>query len=157
MNIAHETDPVAIAAAARRAGLFQDIVIAASRFLHGQDLLNRDRRALRKAAELLALAASSEAVLRHSTTQQLADASATLAVLRAAGPSASEAGYFEDLGAAIAKALRGIRSDPVVRSTRVVQGLFLAVNEATLSASLRGEQEDQSSQLPIPSTANSPS
>jgi hypothetical protein len=150
-------NPADIAASATRAGFFQDVVVASSRLLHNETASDRERRALRRGSELLRVAATSDAVLRQSTTQELSDASATLAVIRAAGSDASDARYFQQLSSAIQAALRGKRTDTVMVKINMVRELFLAVNEASLDASIRFEQERQSSPLPMPSPVNSSS
>jgi len=150
-------NPADIAASATRAGFFQDVVVAASRLLHDEKASERERRALRQGSKLLRIAATSDAVLLQSTTQELSEASATLAVIRAAGTDASDARYFQQLSSAIQGALRGERTDSVMARVNMVRELFLAVNEASLDASIRFEQERQSSPLPMPVPVNSSS
>ena len=147
-------NPADVAASATRAGFFQDVVIAASRLMHAEEPSESERRALRRGSELLRIAANADAVLRQSTTQELSDTSATLAVIRAAGTDASDARYFQQLSSAIQSALRGERTDTVMAKINMVRELFLAVNEASLDASIRLEQERQSSPLPMPLPAN---
>jgi hypothetical protein len=103
------------------------------------------------------VAATSKAVLQQSTTQELSDTSATLAVIRAAGNNAADTHYFRQLRQAIKGALRGEQDDTVKAGITMVRELFLAVNEASLDASIRFEQERQSSPLPMPLPVNSSS
>jgi len=156
MFMTDQADPGEIAASATRAARFQDIVMATSRTLNGQDLVPKDRMALQRCQRLLSLAGTSDFVLSDSaTTQSLADPSATLAVLRAAGGTRAQADYFERMARTVGRILRGNRTPETLEATKSLRDLFIKVNEMSLDAAVEGELERQSSRLPIPSTANS--
>lgn len=155
LNMADQVDPGEVAASAVRAGLFQDIVSAMGKVLRAQNFSPRDTEALKKCVSLLRVAAQSEIVLKPTAENALSESSATLAVIRAARPDEKGSADFRRLKDAVQDILQGDRSDGTLRNAEALRDLFLAANKASLDASIRGDYERQSSQLPIPSPASS--
>lgn len=132
-------NPQRVSAAVNTAGFAQDVVVATSRLIHGQSLVERDRQALGDCRELLRRMLSTDVNFSRSGERQLASTN-TVALLREAG--ATHPDVSEDLANAanaIDHLLAGERDANSVQQLRKLRQIFLTVGEVNLAAMTRPE------------------
>jgi hypothetical protein len=140
-----QDNPQRVSAAVNTAGFAQDVVVATSRFIHGQALTEGDRRALTDCRELLSRLASTEITFARSGERRLA-ATNTVALLRQA--RATHSGARDDLTKtvkAIDRLLAGERDEQSVAEVRKLRDTFLALAEANLAAMTRRDPGQEGS------------
>jgi hypothetical protein len=135
-----------MAAAATTTGRIHDVVVGASKLLHGAKADDRDRAALRWALQMLDSAASKDVVFAMPSSQQLATTGTTVSALRRAARSTSG-----NTDAALAQvrdglraALRGRRDARTMEAVSELSGLFAVVSRIVLQSEVlaHGERDD---------------
>lgn len=139
----HEQDnPQRVSAAVNTAGFAQDVVMATSRLIHGQELTDRDSRALTECRELLECMRAPEIAIEHSAERQL-DGSDTVALLRKArSAKPQDAGDLTNTVAALNRLLAGDSSPEAVREISRLRDIFLTVGQANLATMTRPAGRD---------------
>jgi hypothetical protein len=137
-------NPKEIAAGAATAGRFHDVVVGASRAIHGQELRERDRESLKWAKTLLQSAGEGAVISMPSAKELCGSSNPVLVVRRAAAPSAGDDPdvRLQKLSGDITKVLRGGRSDELIHSLEALRTIFSMVSQM----SLRSEVVARSSQ-----------
>lgn len=127
-------NPREIAAGAATAGRFHDVVMSASRAIHGQELRQQDRESLKWAKALLQSAGESAVVSMPSAKELSSSSNPILIVRSAAAPSADEDPdvRLQDLSEDISKILRGERSEHLIHSLESLRTIFSMVSQMSL-------------------------
>jgi hypothetical protein len=140
------TSPREIAEATAMSGHFHEVVIGASKVLHGHALEAQDETALRWAHELLEMAASTDVLLSMPSAQQLAGpGNAAIAVRNAARPDGGDPDETLDaLRRGLAKLGSGHRDDDVLSAMDMLREVFSHVSRLSLQAEVVAEREEVS-------------
>lgn len=125
-------------------GRFHDVVVSASKFVHGAHLDERDIKALKWAQEVLDVAAESDIHVDMPSSHQLADVGTTTLVLREA--VADKLDVLSSVRDQLAAALRGERSDEVIDRMRGLQHLFSTVSRIALQSEVQAKDEHEANQ-----------
>jgi hypothetical protein len=125
-------------------GRFHDVVVSASKFVHGARLDERDIKTLQWAQEVLDVAAENDIHIDMPSSHQLADVGTTALVLREA--VADKPDLLSSVRDQLAAALRGERSDEVVNRMRVLQRLFSTVSRIALQSEVQAKDEHEANQ-----------
>lgn len=155
-STSYPADPREFIDAASRAEFFQDVVAAASRVLHGQELTSADREQLETCRQLLVAAASSEIALPGAGLPRLADDPEALSAVLSAtdGPPAER---LKELGDSIKGVLADERTDAVLQDVAALRMLFVAAGRRSLSDSVRSAEEREPDSSWMRLSENSPS
>lgn len=145
-------DPKKAAASTMFAGRFHDVVVGASKLLHGTDLDERDTDALRWALDVLHSAASTEVLFAMPSAQQLATGGATVSAIRRAARSAQSEVALDRVRDGLEAALKGRRDDEVVQSMAGLRMLFAIVSRIALQAEAQRASERETDPWPPRST-----
>ncbi len=147
---ADRLNPHDVAAAAAMSSRLHDVVRAASKALHDEDLLKQDKSALRWARDLLKEASSREVLLTMPSAQELTGVGSVIVVLRrAARPDGDDdpGVALSQLQKAITDALRGKRDDAVRRGLGALRALFSLASQRSLQTEVLRESERDPSQV----------
>lgn len=127
-------NPRDIATGAATAGRFHDVVVSASRAIHGQELSPQDHESLKWAKALLQSAGESAVVSMPSAKELSGSSNPVLIVRRAAAPSADEDPdlKLQELSEDISKVLRGKRNDDLIHSLKTLRAIFSMVSQMSL-------------------------
>lgn len=125
-------------------GRFHDVVIGASKLVHGVRLETRDIEALRWAQEVLDVAAETDVAFEMPSSNQLADVGATALALREAAARAPDA--LADVRDQLTAALRGDRGQSVTSCMVVLQELFSTVSRIALQAEVQAKDDREADQ-----------
>jgi hypothetical protein len=138
--------PREIAEATAMSGHFHDVVVGASKVLHGQALEAQDKAALRWAQELLEMAASTDVLLAMPSAQQLAGpGNAAIALRNAARPEGGDPDETLDaLRRGLANLIRGHRDDAVLSAMDMLREVFSHVSRLSLQAEVVAQREEGS-------------
>ena len=137
------TSPREIASAAAASGRFHDVVIAASKVLHGTSLTETDRAALRWARELLNAATGPTSVLAMPAARHLAAEGNFAAMLRQAARPAdgSPDEPLRSLRQGIDACLTGAREERVLATMARLRELFVFLARLILQADVQLQGE----------------
>jgi hypothetical protein len=140
------TSPREIAEATAMSGHFHEVVISASKVLHGRELDTQDQGALEWANELLEIAASADVMLAMPSAQQLAGpGNAAIAVRNAARPDGGDPDEtLNVLRSGLQEAIRGRRNDAVISAMDTLREVFSAVSRLSLQAEVVAQREEGS-------------
>jgi len=138
----HErANPRDLAQSAAVAGRFHEVVVGASKALHGQSLDARDKTALRWADSMLNIAAERDLVVMPSADQLQGSASAVSIIRRAVQPDSDATPTLSALRRGIHHVLRGRHSDEDLASMEALRDLFSMVSRLALQADVLAEGE----------------
>jgi hypothetical protein len=145
-------------ASAAASGFLQDVVVAATRVIHNQDLRPRDSRALVLSNQLVRALLNDDVVLRRSPNRELVDASA-LAALDAVRPRNSEerSRQLKALAEGIENVVNGRRDAPTTEIAVELRDLFLRAGKRGLERTTVEAQDGDTGDSWIASRPNSPS
>lgn len=145
-------DPKQAAAATMSAGRFHDVVVGASKVLHGADPDERDTDALRWALDLLHSAASVDILFAMPSSQQLATGGGTVSAIRRAARSSESEVALDRVRDGLEAALKGRRNDDVADSMAGLRMLFAIVSRIALQAEVLRASERMNDPWPSRST-----
>jgi hypothetical protein len=151
------TSPRQIASAATASGRFHDVVIAASKVIHGSSLSDADRAALRWAIGLLDAARRRTMVLEMPSAQQLATEGTFAAAIRKAArpPDGNADDSLRELRQGVDKCLRGDKGEDGVAAMQALRELFTVVARLALQADVLSQGEPSPAGSWALSTTNS--
>lgn len=138
-------NPQRVSAAVNTAGFVQDVVVATSRLLHGQDLTERDRQTLVDCRDMLRRILSTEVSLERSGERHLA-ATNTVALLRkarAAHPEVNE--DLAETAEAIDRLLSGELDEDSLKHAGQLRQTFLTLGEVNLAVMTRHDPGQEGS------------
>lgn len=145
-------DPKKAAATTMFDARFHDVVVGASKLLHGTDPDESDTDALRWALELLDRAASTDVLFAMPSSQQLATGGATVSAIRRAARSSKSGVALDRVRDGLEAALKGRRDDEVAQSMDGLRVLFAIVSRISLQAEAQRASERQTDPWPPRST-----
>ena len=156
---ADRTNPREVARSVAVAGRFHDVVVAATRVLHGEQLDKDDRKALRWAKDLLDAAASQDVIVAMPSAQQLAGPSNPILILRqAAGTEGGDRDQaLADLQQATGAIIRGKRDKALMPKVESLRTVFAIVSRMVLREELATEGQQPSGGSWPPSLTTLPS
>ena len=156
---ADRTNPRELARSVALAGRFHDVVVAASRVLHGEELNKEDRKALRWAKQLLDAAASTDVIVAMPSAQQLAGPSNPILILRqAAGePGDDREQALTELRNAVRAIVRGDRDEDLMPKVESLRTVFAIVSRMVLREELATQGQQPSGGSWPPSLTTLPS
>jgi hypothetical protein len=139
-------NPHDAAKAAAMTAEIHDVVISASKALHGQPLDERDTRALRWAREVLKLAESSDVMITMPSAQQLSGIGDAVVALRRAARSADEdpAPGFSELGKSVDAVLGGTPVEGSEGAMSSLRDLFALLSRVLLQTEVMRHGEEPS-------------
>jgi hypothetical protein len=140
----HEQDsPQRVSAAVNTAGFAQDVVMATSRLIHGQDLTARDRQTLEDCRDLLQRLVSTDVSFSRPREHQLAATNTVALIRKARSADPLEEDELKAIISAIDRLLDGERDAVAIDGVQKLRATFLAVGEGNLAAMTRPESEDE--------------
>ncbi len=145
-------DPKQAAAITMSASRFHDVVVGASKLLHGTDPDDTDTAALRWALDLLDCAASTEVLFAMPSSQQLATGGGTVSAIRRAARSPESEVALDRVRDGLKAALNGRRDDEVAQSMAGLRMLFAIVSRFSLQAEVQRASERETDPWPPRST-----
>lgn len=145
-------DPKKAAAITLSAGRFHDVVVGASKLLHGTDPDKNDTDALRWALELLDSAASTEVVFAMPSSQQLATGGGTVSAIRRAARSSEAEVALDRVRDGLEAALKGHRGEEVAQSMAGLRMIFAVVSRISLQTEAQRASERETDPWPPRST-----
>lgn len=152
-------NPKDIAAGAATAGRFHDVVVSASRAIHGQELREQDRDALKWAKAMLQSAGRSAVLSMPSAKELSGSSNPVFIVRRAAAPSKDEDPdlKLKELSEDITNVLRGELNDHLIHSLESLRTIFSMVSQMSLKTEVvaRSSRTAGGSWLPSMTTLNS--
>jgi hypothetical protein len=137
-------------------GRFHDVVVSASKLVHGTQLEQRDIKALRWAQEVLNVAAETNVVYDMPSSSQLANVGPTAVALKKAA-DADAPGALSNVRDQLAAALRGDRSQAVISCMATLQQLFSTISRIALQAEVQAKDKREADQPWASLTTTSPS
>ena len=156
---ADRTNPREVARSVALAGRFHDVVVAASRVLHAEQLDKDDRKALRWAKSLLDAAARRDVIVAMPSAQQLAGPSNPILILRqAAGEQGDDRDQaLADLRNATGAIIRGERNADLMPKVESLRTAFAFVSRIVLREELATQGQQSSGGSWPPSLTTLPS
>ena len=148
-------DPKQAAVGTMSVGRLHDVVVGASKLLHGADPDENDTVALHWALDLLDSAASTDLLFTMPSTQQLATGGGTVLAIRRAAHTAESEVALDRVRDGLEAALNGQRNDEVTKSIAGLRMLFAIVSRISLHAEVLSAGEREMSPWPSRSTRNS--
>jgi hypothetical protein len=145
-------DPKQAAATTMSAARFHDVVVGASKLMHGTEPDENDTAALRWALDLLDSAASADVLFAMPSSQQLATGGATVSAIRRAARSSDSEVALDRVRDGLKAALKGRRDDEVAQSMAGLRMLFAIVSRIALSAEVQRASESEVDPWPPQST-----
>jgi hypothetical protein len=128
-----QDNPQRVSTAVNTAGFVQDVVVAATRLLHDEDLSGGDRAALEDCRDLLSGMLSTDITLVRSSERHLGDANTVALLRRTRSTQPQGPGDLESVVTAISQLLEGRRDAELLEHARRLRQTFLAVAEANLA------------------------
>lgn len=151
------SNPRDVARAATLAGQFHDVVVSASKVLHGHQLEKADRASLLWARDLLASARQVDVMPAMPSANQLAGPGSTVVALRrAAGPDGGDPDTaLKSLVEGVTAALRGRRDKDIVETMESLRRLFALVSRLALQSEVLAQSEPRHGRTWTPLTPTS--
>lgn len=141
-------DPKKAAATTMFGSRVHDVVVGASKLLHGTDPDESDTDALRWALDLLDCAASTDVLFAMPSSQQLATGGATVSAIRRAARSSKSEVALDRVRDGLEAALEGRRDDEVAQSMAELRVLFALVSQISLQAEAQSASERETDPWP---------
>jgi hypothetical protein len=145
-------DPTQAARTTVSAARFHDVVVGASKLLHGTEPDDSDNDALRWALELLDSAASTDVLFAMPSSRQLATGGGTVSAIRRAARSSKSELALDRVRDDLEAALNGRRDDQVVQSMAGLRMLFTIVSHIALQTEVQRASERETDPWPPRST-----
>ena len=145
------------ARAATVRGRFHDVVVAASKVLHAQEVDERDRFALKWASEMLIASESKEVLLAMPSAEQLSGpGNVVLAIRRATKQDGDDSGEaIRELSRGVSEVIEGQRSPDALQAMESLRAVFSLISRISLQAEVVSHGDPNSRDRWAPSTTTS--
>lgn len=142
-STSERANPRDAARAMTTSGRFHDVVVAASKVMHSQELEDRDMASLRWARDQLREAGSKDVIFAMPSANRLTGPrNAVLALRRAVRPSGGDPGdTLNDLRAEVDAVLRGKRDQPAIEAMQSLRQLFSRVSRFLLQTEIASHDD----------------
>jgi hypothetical protein len=125
---------------------FHDVVVSASKLVHGARLEQRDVRALEWAQEMLNVASETDVVFDMPSSTQLATVGAPVLALKEAAAASNESEALSNVRDQLEAALQGKRNQLVIDHMIILQQLFSTVTRIALKSEVQTKTEREADQ-----------
>jgi hypothetical protein len=137
-----QDNPQRVSAAVNTASFAQDVVMATSRLIHGQELTARDSKALTECRDLLDRMLSPEIAIERSGERQLEGVDTVALLRKARSAKPQDASDLAQTVAALDHLLAGDRHRDDVQEICRLRDIFLTVGQANLATMAQSTGRD---------------